>query len=186
MSNRYQLGDHLVIDCGLYTHHGLYVGNNQVIHYAGYALGSKTIKGTVEEVTLDSFAQGKAITRQIHLDPLYTPNEAVNRARSRIGEQSYSLLFNNCEQFVNWCLEGKSHSEQTQNLGHSALMTVGTQVAVSLAEQAITRGVRQSGAIATASRRIAGSGSLTSIVPPLSLVVGMGLVGYGLYRLLSD
>lgn len=40
-----QLGDHLFVHKALldrgqhYTHHGVYIGNDQVIHYAGYAEG---------------------------------------------------------------------------------------------------------------------------------------------------
>ena len=38
----------------------------------------------------------------------------VRRARSRLGEQRYHLLENNCEHFCNWCITGFSHSVQAQ------------------------------------------------------------------------
>jgi Lecithin retinol acyltransferase len=38
----------------------------------------------------------------------------VRRARSRIGEDDYRLLTNNCEHFCNWCLCGVSRSAQVE------------------------------------------------------------------------
>lgn len=43
---------------------------------------------------------------------LYTPDETVARARSRLGESKYSLLSNNCEHFAIWCKTGISESHQ--------------------------------------------------------------------------
>jgi len=36
------------------------------------------------------------------------------RARSRLGENDYRLLTNNCEHFYNWCLSGVSRSAQVE------------------------------------------------------------------------
>jgi hypothetical protein len=36
----------------------------------------------------------------------------INRAMSRLGEQKYNLLFNNCEHFATWCKTGVSDSKQ--------------------------------------------------------------------------
>jgi hypothetical protein len=36
----------------------------------------------------------------------YEPEEVLRRANSRIGENSYNLLFNNCESFARWCRFG--------------------------------------------------------------------------------
>ena len=44
----------------------------------------------------------------------HSPLEIVRRARSRIGENDYRLLTNNCEHFCNWCLNGVSHSAQVE------------------------------------------------------------------------
>lgn len=43
---------------------------------------------------------------------LYSPVETLRRAKSRMGESSYSLIFNNCEHFVVWCKTGVSESHQ--------------------------------------------------------------------------
>lgn len=47
---------------------------------------------------------------------LYTPEETVARARSRIGETGYNLLTNNCEHFAIWCKTGISESMQVSSM----------------------------------------------------------------------
>jgi hypothetical protein len=42
--------------------------------------------------------------------------EIVRRARSRLGERSYSLLRNNCEHLCNWCQVGESRSVQVDRV----------------------------------------------------------------------
>lgn len=44
----------------------------------------------------------------------------IQRAKSRLGESEYSLLFNNCEHFATWCKTGLQHSEQVRNAGAAA------------------------------------------------------------------
>ncbi len=43
---------------------------------------------------------------------LYSPEETVARARSRLGEEKYALPFNNCEHFAIWCKTGVHESHQ--------------------------------------------------------------------------
>lgn len=43
---------------------------------------------------------------------LYTPEETVDRAKSRLGESNYSLPVNNCEHFAIWCKTGVEESHQ--------------------------------------------------------------------------
>ncbi|MNG28404.1 NC domain protein [compost metagenome] len=38
----------------------------------------------------------------------------VRRALSRMGENRYRVLTNNCEHFCNWCLYGRSTSAQVR------------------------------------------------------------------------
>lgn len=45
---------------------------------------------------------------------LYSPAETVERALSRVGEDEYSLILNNCEHFAVWCKTGVSESYQVQ------------------------------------------------------------------------
>ena len=95
-------------------HHGIYVGDGKVIHYAGLARGS--FRGRVEEVALAEFAYGRGLwTRSSDL-PAFVPQEVIRRARSRVGENRYRVLRNNCEHFCEWCLRGESRSYQIERL----------------------------------------------------------------------
>ncbi|WP_144139912.1 lecithin retinol acyltransferase family protein [Paraburkholderia sp. BCC1884] len=104
------IGAHLVTQRSGYEHHGIYVGNGRVVHYAGFA--GSTHRGPVEEVALARFAAGRGLSIRATPSARYVGDEAVSRARSRLGENRYRLLTNNCEHFCAWCLLGESRSEQ--------------------------------------------------------------------------
>ncbi|EHP44629.1 hypothetical protein OR16_01315 [Cupriavidus basilensis OR16] len=103
---------HLVtLRCG-YCHHGIYVGDGKVVQYAGYC---RTLHhGPVEEIDLVQFSAGQQVWIDASMAPRYPGHEVVRRARSRLDEDSYRLLTNNCEHFCAWCLAGESRSEQVQ------------------------------------------------------------------------
>lgn len=106
-------GSHLITSRNGYYHHGIYLGGHQVVHYSGLCAGLHA--GPVEVLTLNRFASGKPIwvksTRQLGFER----DEVVRRALSRVGENQYRLLTNNCEHFCNWCLYGESRSDQVRN-----------------------------------------------------------------------
>ena len=106
------VGAHLVTPREGYDHHGIYVGDAKVVHYAGLsrALG----RGPVEEIHLNRFADGGAVWIVPEPDAIYATENAVRRARSRLGEDRYRLLSNNCEHFCTWCLYGESRSAQVR------------------------------------------------------------------------
>ena len=43
---------------------------------------------------------------------LFSPEETIERAKSRLGESSYNFTRNNCEHFALWCKTGISFSRQ--------------------------------------------------------------------------
>ena len=107
-------GTHLTTPRRGYVHHGLYVGEGRVIHYAG--LGRRLRRGPVEEVTLEAFAGGKSWQVKPVPAPAFAGAHAVERARSRLGENDYSVWSNNCEHFVEWALNGTPRSAQVERL----------------------------------------------------------------------
>ena len=119
MTDHLPTGAHLVTPRGWYEHHGIYVGDGRVVHYAGYSSGLHT--GPVEEVELEEFCAGRGFATRVHLDSRYTPAEIVERARSRIGERRYDLLANNCEHFCQWAIMGRSCSVQVERFLASPL-----------------------------------------------------------------
>ncbi|HEY4298068.1 MAG TPA: lecithin retinol acyltransferase family protein [Paraburkholderia sp.] len=104
------IGAHLVTQRNGYEHHGIYVGNGRVVHYSGFA--SSAHRGPVEEVEIARFSAGHPLSVRATPSARYAGVEAVSRARSRLGENRYRLLTNNCEHFCAWCLLGESRSEQ--------------------------------------------------------------------------
>ena len=94
----------------LYTHHGIYVGNDKVIHYSGFS--DKLSAGPVEITTLDSFRGDYAYSVHPYKNPKYTGQHVVERALSRLGENSYDLQGNNCEHFCTWAVTGRPNSRQ--------------------------------------------------------------------------
>ncbi|QTL93854.1 NC domain protein [Aeromonas jandaei] len=108
-------GDHLVSARLGFEHHGLYLGHGRVIHYAGGVGASSSNVGDadgIETVSFSDFAQGQAVRVIEHPYRRYDAQAAITRAYRRQGEQQYHPVFNNCEHFVQWCIEGLSHSPQ--------------------------------------------------------------------------
>ncbi|WP_175845037.1 lecithin retinol acyltransferase family protein [Burkholderia arboris] len=120
------VGAHLVTRRPGYVHHGIYVGNGNVIHYAG--LSRRLNGGPVEIVSIDGFRAGFGLAIIRHSRALYDGAEAARRAASRLGECRYRLLTNNCEHFCLWCLFGVGKSEQVasclRNPVHSMAVVV--------------------------------------------------------------
>ncbi|WP_354684163.1 lecithin retinol acyltransferase family protein [Cupriavidus necator] len=106
------LGAHLVTERHGYVHHGIYAGAGRVIHYAGFARSLHA--APVEETSLHAFAAGCGIAVKPEPCARFAGPQAVARARSRLGENAYHLLTNNCEHFCSWCLSGESRSEQVE------------------------------------------------------------------------
>ena len=108
------LGAHLITPRFAYAHHGVYVGSGTVVHYAAFAYHWH--RGPVEEVSLSRFAHGHSVwVRPARPDALRC-EEIVRRARSRVGENRYRLLSNNCEHFSEWCVHGEHRSPQAERL----------------------------------------------------------------------
>ena len=107
-----EVGAHLITPWLGFAHHGIYVGEGKVIHYG--ALVYDLIRRPVEEVTLQQFACGRPLFVVKHESLPFPCEEIVRRARSRIGENRYRLLSNNCEHFAEWCLYDETRSFQVE------------------------------------------------------------------------
>jgi hypothetical protein len=106
------LGSHLVTPRRGYLHHGIYVGARKVVHYSGLARGLH--RGPVEEVAFAHFARGQRVWVRSDATSDFDVREVICRARSRVGEDRYRLLTNNCEHFCEWCLRGTARSFQVE------------------------------------------------------------------------
>ena len=138
-------GDHIRIKRPLYYHHMIVaaVHNDReitVIHFSGgredtnatsefraeMVASSFSSKGRGAEVREDriTYSEEDISNLEVLTYPegvkLFKPEEAIRRARSRLGEGGYNVFFNNCESFVNWVLTNRRSSEQ----GDTALVHV--------------------------------------------------------------
>lgn len=107
-----ELAAHLVTSRGLYTHHGIYVGNNEVIHYSGLSDGLNA--GPIEVTSLLNFTGGRDLRIRSYRNPKFSGVEAAVRARLRLGEDDYDLHANNCEHFCTWVIMGEHESAQVE------------------------------------------------------------------------
>lgn len=99
----YAIREFLTID-GVYQHHGIDCGDGTAIHY-------RKPSATIERTSIATMAQGSRIYVKQY-QACFIPDTVIRRAESRLGEQKYNLLFNNCEHFATWCKTGISYSQQ--------------------------------------------------------------------------
>lgn len=122
-----QIGAHLETPRHTCTHHGIYVGDGKVIHYAGFSRSWRA--GPVEEVDVIEFAFGHPLRVVAQPHARYSAQQIVQRARSRLGEHAFHLLRNNCEHFCNWCISGHHRSEQVERFGTAASLILRSKIA---------------------------------------------------------
>lgn len=124
-------GDQIATPRRGYQHHGVYIGNGQVVHYARKQ--DAAWLRIVMQVSLAEFENGYGYTVVRSSRRRYQSEKILARAQSRLGECNYSLLRNNCEHFSNWCINGNSVSDQVRRYAMLVPGVVGLAVAMLLA-----------------------------------------------------
>ncbi|XP_034396772.1 lecithin retinol acyltransferase a [Cyclopterus lumpus] len=131
-------GDLLEVHRTIFTHYGIYLGDNKVAHLIpdilpvfsndkeliGSVISNKRLIlgcifrcATVRVDTLEDFAYGGHILIN-HMDKAmqnkaFPDEDVARRAERLIGAVPYSLLWYNCEHFVTDCRYGAAESRQT-------------------------------------------------------------------------
>ena len=122
--NSLKKGDIIFVDKGLYKHYWIYADNGVVVHYSDKN-GNFGTDIKIQEASLDDFASGFEV-KVCQLDEkkytLYSGEETLKRAYSRLGEKNYNLIFNNCEHFAVWCKTGISDSDQVNKVIRTAVV----------------------------------------------------------------
>ncbi|KAM9857225.1 lecithin retinol acyltransferase [Aulostomus maculatus] len=134
----YKRGDLLEVPRTLFTHFGIYLGDNRVAHLipdilpvisknkssiAKMVTNNRLLLGVITKVAsvrVDSvvdFAYGSEILVN-HMDkvcnrPPLDGDEVARRAEKLLGSVTYSLLWYNCEHYVMYCRYGMAISYQT-------------------------------------------------------------------------
>lgn len=127
-------GDHLYVHRlgGVYTHHGIDCGGDEVIHLTAAGPGLPSVRS----VSREAFAEGAPIQVRDYTKFLaaardrdgsidVAPDAVVSRARSRLGEVGFDLWLNNCEHFATWCRTGLRNSAQIDALWRLSLGPAG-------------------------------------------------------------
>jgi hypothetical protein len=149
-----QPGDHLYVHrlLGVYQHHGVYVGNGQVIHW--YKADSKSLI-IIERTSLAVFKNGddvqlrrvrydvslgewvlklKGSCSRLHADP--SRDAIVARAEGALAasqhQGAYHLLFNNCEKFARYCVTSLIAEQGEQVLAWTQRLLLAGAVVVTL------------------------------------------------------
>ncbi|KAK5865740.1 hypothetical protein PBY51_019985 [Eleginops maclovinus] len=137
-SSLYKRGDLLEVPRTLFTHFGIYLGDNRVAHLIPDILpvftkntsaiskmvtNNRLVLGVIAKVasvrvdSLADFAYGSEILVN-HMDkvcsqPPLDGDEVARRAEKLLGSVTYSLLWYNCEHYVMYCRYGMAISYQT-------------------------------------------------------------------------
>ena len=116
-------GDMIRVRLGSVYHYGIFVSEGEVIAYGlppveRYLDAPDRLK--VQATDIDVFACGSIVEvavldRQERRKRLSGKN-TIEAARSRIGEDRYDLLHNNCEHFANECVFGEHRSSLEDTL----------------------------------------------------------------------
>ncbi|XP_041961766.1 lecithin retinol acyltransferase family protein [Alosa sapidissima] len=134
----YKRGDLLEVPRTLFTHFGIYLGNNRVAHLipdivplfstnkdiiSEMVTNDRLIMGVIAKQasvrvdTVEDFAYGSKILVN-HMDHVCSQlaldaEEVAQRAEKLLGDVAYSLLWFNCEHYVMYCRYGTAISFQT-------------------------------------------------------------------------
>ena len=121
-------GDHVRARRNGYWHHGIDCGDGAVIHYSGELLHHKN--AYVQRIGMAGFSKGGRI-EVVPYSLCSDPDTVLKRAESRLRENAYHLLTNNCEHFARWCKTVRSESPQILRALHAAsvvCVAVGTLI----------------------------------------------------------
>jgi hypothetical protein len=164
-------GDHLRASRDLpYHHDGIDLGNGSVIHFAADPGGNKAT-ACIRVDSYADFAGAGAITVRPY-GPGFNPEETIARAESRLGEQGYDLVGNNCEHFARWCVTGDHTSEQVWAAASTGGV-VGTTVVAAVVGTDI---VASAGVVAG----LSGSGIMSGLASTGALAGGGAVAGLGI------
>ncbi|TRY84905.1 hypothetical protein DNTS_002025, partial [Danionella cerebrum] len=153
----FQRGDLLEVPRTLFTHFGIYLGDNKVAHLMPDILPVLTSnKAQIQKVvtnnrlllgvlykhalirvdSVEDFAYGSSVLLNTMDTTLRRPpldaEEVARRAEKLIGHIPYSLLWNNCEHFVTYCRYGTAVSLQTEQFCESLKSIIRDQRSVLL------------------------------------------------------
>jgi len=131
MSNLFNIGDHIKVRraFGLYSHHGIYIGNNNVLHLTGnpkrgmpissYGEGLASVR--IDNLKIFENGGNSLLVNKVVNDFdktlfLKEANELVNK------DKEYNLVLHNCEHFANSMTNKQKKSKQIQHVIYASTL----------------------------------------------------------------
>ena len=105
-------GDIIYIKEAYYRHYGIYINEENVIHYDGKKDDFWLRKMQIRQTNMNRFLGSNNKYHVCRGRGKYDEIQTVKRAKSRIGEEKFDLVYNNCEHFSRWCKSGHHRSNQ--------------------------------------------------------------------------
>ncbi|KAL7855777.1 hypothetical protein AOLI_G00193810 [Acnodon oligacanthus] len=153
----FKRGDLLEVQRTLFTHFGIYLGDNKVAHLMPdimpvlssdqrlittavtnkrLVLGCIYRNASIRVDSVEDFAYGASVLvndmdRRVKT-PAMPSEDVARRAEKLVGVIPYSLLWNNCEHFVTYCRYGTPVSQQTEKFCNCLKMAIRDQRSVLL------------------------------------------------------
>ena len=100
------VGAHIRVEAGRLYHHGIYIGNDEVVQFGlptDVYKDPKTVKvlrSHISEFLAGGFLEVRIFNRK-ELKQKNSNEEIVRIALSKVGEGGYNILTNNCEHLCN-------------------------------------------------------------------------------------
>ncbi|MFB2844495.1 lecithin retinol acyltransferase family protein [Aeromonas jandaei] len=186
MTRHFIIGDHLVTPQPEGHHHGIFVGHDQVIQCLPSPAGDHS--GQLALTSLAKFSQHCTIEVKPHAQRLFSREESLTRAYSRLNEGAQDQQFAGSEQFVTWCIEGIQHPPK---LLQTAIATV---VAAEVARHTLGKAATSATvglAASTLATTAGGTGAAATVVsvtgmaaaPLLAPITVGAIAAYGVSKL---
>ena len=119
-------GCHVRVKINNYYHHGIYVGEGNVVQFgmpfdalkfeASDVSQIKVILSPLKDFTMGNnfievYCYSKSEARQKQKE-----SDIIKTAMSHLGDSGYNILTNNCEHFANYCVFLKKQSDQIDEI----------------------------------------------------------------------
>ena len=120
-NEKYKLGDHIISPrlYGMYNHHGVYIGNDKVVHCTGEIKeglpscsgGSKVAHIQIDDLSRFKYGGDCFVINRINIDD---KSLFFKKIRDNLGQTEYNILSNNCEHFANKLTLDEHKSDQVK------------------------------------------------------------------------
>lgn len=118
-----QCGDMIRVKSGAVYHYGVFISDDEIIQFGLAPSARASVKDCDVEVCVsdvNGFLNGgfleTAVLDKKESKTRVPPEITVQKARARVGEKGYNILYNNCEHFAYECVLGERKCTQADSI----------------------------------------------------------------------